>query len=291
MEHIAVVAHSGKSLGGGLAELRSRLADAGVDDPLWFEVPKSKKARKVVHDALQRGADLVLVWGGDGMVQRCIDALRGSEATLAIIPAGTANLLASNLGIPHDLGDALDVALGGQDRRIDVGTVNGERFAVMSGVGFDARMIDGAPKSAKAKLGRFAYVAGGVSAMRAPADHVIVTVDGTPWYAGPATCVLVGNVGTTTGGLVVFNDARLDDGVLDLGVVTADGWVRWLRVLARAASHRAERSPFVQMTRAREIEVRLDRKSLYELDGGSRTKVRRLRYGIEPGALVVRVPR
>ena len=73
----------------------------GVDDPLWFEVPKSRKAPKRVRAALDAGADLVIVWGGDGMVQRCIDALAGSDAAIAIIPAGTANLFASNLGIPR----------------------------------------------------------------------------------------------------------------------------------------------------------------------------------------------
>ena len=78
MTQVAVVAHSGKSLGGGLDELRSLLAQAGVAEPLWFEVPKSKKAPKRVREAVEAGADLVFVWGGDGMVQRCVDALAGT---------------------------------------------------------------------------------------------------------------------------------------------------------------------------------------------------------------------
>src|SRR5437879_2135368 len=71
---VAVVAHSGKTLGGGLRELRETLVAAGIDDPIWFEVPKSKMAPKRVQLALDHGADLVFVWGGDGIVQRCIDA-------------------------------------------------------------------------------------------------------------------------------------------------------------------------------------------------------------------------
>src|SRR3979409_1120873 len=93
---IAVVAHSGKTLGGGLHELRDELAAAGVTDPLWFEVPKSKMAPKQIRKALEAGAKVVFVWGGDGMVQRCADAMAGSDAALAIVPAGTANLFASN---------------------------------------------------------------------------------------------------------------------------------------------------------------------------------------------------
>ena len=103
MEQIAVVAHQAKTLGDGLPELRRRLAEAGVDEPIWYEVSKSKQAPKRVRRAIKDGAEVVLVWGGDGMVQRSIDALVGHDVTLAILPAGTANLLATNLGIPHDL--------------------------------------------------------------------------------------------------------------------------------------------------------------------------------------------
>ena len=143
---VAVIAHRRKSLGGGLPEFRRALEAAGITDPAWFEVPKSKKAPKQVRQALKQGAELILVWGGDGMVQRCIDALVGSDVTVGIIPAGTANLLAKNLGIPHDLDGALEIALAGRSRRLDVGVVNGEHFAVMAGAGFDARMIEDADR-------------------------------------------------------------------------------------------------------------------------------------------------
>src|SRR5947207_3814531 len=103
MTSVAVVAHREKKLGGGLSELRQTLAASGVNDPLWFEVPKSSKAPKLVRRAVKLGADMVFVWGGDGMVQRCIDALAGTGVAIAILPAGTANLLATELGIPKDL--------------------------------------------------------------------------------------------------------------------------------------------------------------------------------------------
>jgi YegS/Rv2252/BmrU family lipid kinase len=289
MERVAVVAHQRKTLGEGLAELRRRLALAGIDDPIWYEVPKSKRSPKRVRQAIRAGAQLVLVWGGDGMVQRCIDAAVGHDVTLAILPAGTANLLATNLGIPHDLEAALEIALRGRDRRLDVGSVNGEHFAVMAGVGFDAEMIDAVDGAAKRKLGRLAYVRTGVGAMRAEPTKVKVKIDGTPWFKGKASCVLVGNVSTATGGLVVFSDAEPDDGVLDVGVVTAEGTAQWLRVLTRAARQKADRSPFVHTTRARTVDVRLGTDSLYELDGGSRTKTKRLRFRVVPDAITVRV--
>src|SRR3954447_2327650 len=102
---IAVVAHSRKTLGGGLDELRRRITDTGVREMLWFEVPKSKKAPKQVHAALKADVDLLVVWGGDGMVQRTLDtvAREKSKTPVAIMPAGTGNLLAGNLGIPTDM--------------------------------------------------------------------------------------------------------------------------------------------------------------------------------------------
>src|SRR5690349_16048024 len=99
MTTVAVVAHSGKTLGGGLGELRELLAREGFADPVWYEVPKSKKAPRRARQAVEQGADLLLVWGGDGMVQRCADAVAGSGVALGILPAGTANLFATNLGI------------------------------------------------------------------------------------------------------------------------------------------------------------------------------------------------
>ncbi len=287
---VAVIAHRRKTLGGGLPVLRDALGAAGVSDPAWFEVPKSKHAPKQARLAVKEGAELLLVWGGDGMVQRCIDAVAGSGVTIGIIPAGTANLLARNLGIPHDLGEALEIALTGEDRRLDTGLVNGEHFAVMAGAGFDARMIDNADRDKKARLGSLAYVRSGASAVRAGADPVHVLVDGVTFFEGAASCVLVGNVPRATGGLLVFNDARPDDGLLDVGVVTADGALQWLRVLSRVAVHRGPDSPFVQSLQGRTIDVRFEEPVMYEVDGGTRPPTDRLQFEVQPASITVRVP-
>ena len=106
MAAIAVVAHSRKSLGGGLPELREILAREGVTDPLWYEVSKSRRAPKYARRATAQGADVLFVWGGDGTVQRCIDAVAGTDTAVTILPAETASLLAANLRIPHDLAEA-----------------------------------------------------------------------------------------------------------------------------------------------------------------------------------------
>jgi diacylglycerol kinase (ATP) len=287
---IAVIAHAGKSVGGGLPELRRELAKQGVPDPQWFEVPKSKKVPKSVERALAGGAELIVAWGGDGTVQRCLDVMAGTDATLAVVPAGTANLFASNLGIPKDIGEAVRVALGGRSAKLDLGKMIGERFGVMAGAGLDARMIRDADGTLKDRLGRLAYLWTGVKNARKPTFHAKIKVDGTPWYEGEASLVLAGNLGEVFAGIEAFEDARPDDGVLELGVVRADGLIEWARTAARAAVGRPGDSPFVQQTRARTIGVKLDRKVPYELDGGERDPVKRFDVEVEPAAISVMVP-
>jgi YegS/Rv2252/BmrU family lipid kinase len=290
MSSIAVIAHSGKSIEGGLPELRRALARHGVSDPLWVEVPKSKKAPKQVRRLLRSGADHFFVWGGDGMAQRCIDALAGTGATIALVPAGTANLLATNLGIPKDIAGAVATGLDGNVRKIDVVTMNGERFAVMAGTGFDADMIAGADGGLKDRLGRAAYLWTGTKSIRAEPFEARIRVDGAPWYRGRASCILAGNVGSLFGGVRVFPDAEPDDGLVDLAVITADGVAQWAETVGRTIAGRSQRSAHVRTTKAHAVKVRLDRKVLYELDGGARTKVKAYRLEVEPRAIAVRVP-
>jgi diacylglycerol kinase (ATP) len=290
MTQVAVVAHTGKTFGGGLLELRRRLEEHGVGEPLWFEVPKSKRAPQKVRDALEEGADLIVVWGGDGMVQRCADTLATSDATMAVIPAGTANLFASNLKIPQDIGQAVRIAVGGRHARLDTGVVNGERFVVMAGIGFDALMIADADAGLKDHIGKLAYVVTGAGNVRVDPFRARVKIDRTTWFDGDATSVLVGNVGTIMGGIEAFEHARPDDGVLEVGVVTAEGAVEWARILGRAAVGSAERSPFVRTVSAKRVRIKLDREMPYELDGGDRPPTARLKVDVEPGALPVCVP-
>jgi diacylglycerol kinase (ATP) len=289
--NVAVVAHAGKSLGGGLPELRRVLEAEGVSDPFWVEVPKSKKAPAQVQRALDDGAELVFAWGGDGMVQRCVGVLAGSGARLAIIPAGTANLFASNLGIPQDIEEAVAVGLRGDRHEFDVGRFNGERFAVMAGAGFDAAMIrDSGDGGLKERIGRAAYVWSGSENLRSKPFRATIEVDGAEWYKGEATCILLGNVGKLVGGVEVFEDARPDDGKLEVGVVTADGVLDWSRMMGRAVAGSLDDSPFTQTTKARDVKVKLSRKVLYELDGGDRTKVKSFKVKVEPRAISVCVP-
>jgi YegS/Rv2252/BmrU family lipid kinase len=285
----AVVAHAGKKLGGGLPELRRMLAEEGFEDPLWFEVPKAKRAPAAVEEAIEGGADLILAWGGDGMVRRCVNALGDSQIPLGILPAGTANLLANHLDIETDLRAALRTALSGERRKLDVGRFEGERFAVMAGAGLDAAMMKDSDEL-KDKIGRVAYIFGGAANITSDPFEAKIEIDGTLWYDGPASTILVGNIGELFGGIEVFEDARPDDGQLDVGLLTAEGPLQIARAAARTVAGDTHKSPFVRITRARRLKVKLDRKVRYELDGGDRKKVRSFKVKVEPGAITVCVP-
>ncbi len=290
MKKVAVIAHAGKTIGGGLDELRATLEKTGVENPMWSEVPKSKYAPERVERVLAEGAELVFVWGGDGMVQRSIDRLAGSGATLAIIPAGTANLFASSLDIPADIEKAVEIGFKGRDRKLDVGKINGERFAVMAGAGLDAHMIQEADGGLKDRFGRLAYIWTASKNLRAEPFKARIDINDELWYKGSASCILLGNVGSLFGGIEAFDNARPDDGLLEVGVTSADGLGQWARTVARTAVGSTAKSPFVQVTKATKIRIKLDRKVAYELDGGDRGPAKVLKVKVEPGAITVRVP-
>jgi diacylglycerol kinase (ATP) len=287
---VAVVAHSRKSFSGGLPELRKVLAGEGVTEPLWCEVKKSRHAPEHARRAAERGVDVIFVWGGDGTVQRCIDAVAGTGTPVAILPAGTANLLATNLRIPDDITEAVRIGLHGQRRLMDTGSVNGEHFTVMAGAGFDARMISEADRGLKDRLGRAAYLYTGLKSISARRVRATVEVDGERFFKGRVSCVLAGNVGTILGGIKAFPEARPDDGLLELGVVTAKNPVEWARTFGKLARGRAKESRFADVTRGTKFTIRFDRKVPYELDGGARPARKDMRIKARPGSITICVP-
>ena len=286
----AVIANIGSRLGGGLLELRAVLAAEGVTDPLWYEVSDIRAAPARARHAREEGADLVFIWGGDGTVQRCIHGLADTEATVAIVPAGTGNLLATNLGIPADLHTAVEIGLHGVRRPLDTGLVNGEHFAVMAGAGFDALMVRGADSGLKGRIGSVAYLWSGALNLNAPTVGASITVDGERFFQGELSCVLMANVGKLLGGIAAFEKAEPDDGILEIGVITARNPIQWTRTLGRVVLGRAEDSPFVAVSRGKRSEIRFAEPFLYELDGDPRKAVRRLRVAVHPASITICVP-
>ncbi len=264
---------------------------------LWLPTNATDAGAGVTGQALRAGADLVAVAGGDGTVKACAAALAGTEVPMAVLPQGTGNLLARNLGIPARLRHAVEVALAGSRRRIDVGigdaAVNGTTsFLVMAGVGFDAAMLRDTDPELKRRLGAVAYMRSGLAELRYPQDDYTLTLDGTVRVRRRASCVLVANMGRIQGDIPVVPDAVPDDGLLDVAVIRAHSLSDWLQVAARIGLRRRWGDVRVENFRIRTVEVRADAAHPVEYDGDvASAPLHRLTVEVRPAALTVCVPR
>ncbi|HTT52049.1 MAG TPA: diacylglycerol kinase family protein [Streptosporangiaceae bacterium] len=271
------------------AMVHATMARHGWADPLWLETTPEETGRGLAHAAVAAQVDLVLASGGDGTVTACADGLAGSGVPLGVLPAGTGNLLARNLGLPLSLDEALVVGIGGADRRLDVGTANGRTFVAMAGLGFDAELLDSTGEPLKRRLGWVAYAVSGVRHLGERPVRASLRADDGPVLRRRASSVLIGNVGALQGGVTLLPGAEPDDGVLDLLVLTARGLVGWL-ALATDVLLRRRRTSHLARIAFRDLHVVLDRPQLWELDGEVIGNTRQLRVSVRPGALLVRVP-
>ena len=268
MTRSAVVINPTKvvDLDGRRRRIVSALAAAGWDPPLWLETTRDDTGAKQTREAIDAGVEVVFACGGDGTVMACIGALAGTEVALAVLPAGTGNLLAANLGLPDDPAAGVDVAVRRGRRKIDVGVVGDRTFAVMAGMGFDAAMVGGAPERLKRRFGWPAYAFSAVRHLRARPMRVEVRLDDRKPLHRRARSVLVANVGRLQAGIRLLTDAEPDDGLLDVALLTP-GKLRHWAVLAAAVLLRRDRTPRMEVYRARRVEVISDRPQPRQLDG------------------------
>jgi YegS/Rv2252/BmrU family lipid kinase len=286
----AVVIHPGKhdDLDGFRAAVGKAMSDLGWAEPLWLETRPDDTGERLAQEAVRSGVDLVLASGGDGTITACVSGVAGSGVPLGVLPCGTGNLLARNLGLPLSLDEALAVALTGSDRRLDVGAANGRPFVVMAGIGFDAEMLDGADERLKSRVGWAAYVLSALRHLRERPVRMAVRADGGPPQRRWASGVIVGNVGSLQGNVRLLPDAVPDDGILDVAVLAASGWTGWLRLAADVLLRR--KTGRVAHLTCRELTVQAGRARPWEVDGEVAGTTRQLRVTLEPGCLLVRVP-
>jgi len=269
---------------------------AGWDTPLWFETTIDDAGREMTHAALTAGADVVVAAGGDGTVRIVASELARTGVALGILPAGTGNLLARNLGLPLQMEPALEVVLHGQDRAIDLVRMSGdgmepERFAVMGGLGLDAAIMQGAPDELKKRMGWPAYFVSGIRHMRDPAFRAEISIDDEPPVKHRARTVVIGNVGTLTGGIPLLPDARPDDGKLDVVVVAPPRFLAWFGVVLRVMTRRRRVDERLNRMTGRRVVVKAAHAAPRQLDGDPCGPGSEVTAEVEPGVLLVRVPR
>jgi YegS/Rv2252/BmrU family lipid kinase len=280
--------------GGGEGAERRRdteqaLAGAGLE-VLWLETTREDPGQGVTRRAVAEGVDLVMAQGGDGTVMACVTGLAGSDMPLAVLPGGTGNLLAANFDIPADLDGAVEVALHGDRRRLDVAAMGDDRFVVMGGIGFDAAMLADADPRLKERLGAVAYVISGLGQVRRrPTRFELRLDDGDP-FTRVGQGVLVGNLGRLQGGLPIMPDARPDDGLLDVAVLRTRTLPDWIRLAVRVLLRRRRKDPELEVLRGRRVEVRCDRPQPVERDGDPAGDSDHLVVEVVPAALTLCVP-
>jgi diacylglycerol kinase (ATP) len=271
-------------------------ARAGWNEPLWFETTIEDSGAAAGREALEAGADLVCAMGGDGTVRAVAGVLRGTGVPYGLLPSGTGNLLARNLGLPlNSLDDAVEIALLGQERAIDVGTAtfdDGEErtFVVMGGVGLDAQIMDNTDDELKKKVGWGAYVAAGAPALFKGGFEATLTIDGEAEEPTDCLMVLACNCSSVVANIELATGAVLDDGDLELVMLRPNAVAGWLGVAIDVATRNRNGLASLKQWPGREFEFELDQPVLAELDGDPVGETTRGRFGVDPGSLIVRLP-
>lgn len=276
--------------------VRQVARETGWDEPDWYFTTVEDSGTGMAAAAAESGADLVVVCGGDGTVREVCAELASTGIPVGIIPAGTGNLLARNLQIPLYLRAAVNVALTGQDKAIDLVEVSGDgfedsAFLVMAGMGFDAAIMSGVDEGLKARIGWIAYILSAMKALMFPAMKLEVSVDDGPWTKHRARTVVIGNVGQLQGGMPLIPDARIDDGLLDVVLLHPQRFLSWLPLSYRIITKRPHVDETVMRLRGRVIHVRASADNPRQLDGDPVADGRELVARCAQGRLLVRVPR
>jgi diacylglycerol kinase (ATP) len=289
---------------------------AGWGSTIWVETSLEDAGQEATRAVLAKGATVVLAAGGDGTVRAVAEALRGTGVPIALIPVGTGNLLARNLGLTlSNIEEAASTAFAGETRAIDLGIADvtaaeGDHsehvFLVMAGVGLDAKMIALTNPKLKKAVGWLAYVDAGVRAIpNLKPIKLRFSRDGAPERSASAHTVLVGNCGLLPGGILLMPDAKPDDGLLDVAVLRPQGPFGWLKVWNKVAWENgvlrksALGRQIIDLSRdvkdvtyltGKDLKLRLDTPQEFQLDGDEFGLTKAVHAWVDPGALEVMVP-
>ncbi|PLS24886.1 NAD(+)/NADH kinase [Bifidobacterium imperatoris] len=286
----------------------------GLNRIRFYDTQLDKDGRACALEALEDGADVVIAVGGDGTVRTVASAVSGTGHALGIIPIGTGNLFARNMGIPvDDIDAALTVATSHGSRLVDMGRLrlldhpeddHGHAFLIIAGIGFDAAMIDDTDPALKANISWLAYFVGGIKNLFAPkfrGNLTITSSDGSTHSIKNLDfrTIMAGNCGQ----IPVFSlmpAASYDDGILDFEIIdTTGGILGWANlfgdVVHQTITGKPEQNPLstnstVEQVQGITAEITLEKPAKAQVDGDMLPETKHIRFSVDQRALIVRVP-
>jgi len=266
------------------------LAEQGYTCQFIHTTPETG-AKALAAQALKDGVDLLAVSGGDGTVMEALSALVGTDMPIAVLPAGTGNLLSVNLGIPITVPEAVNVALSGKPYALDLCRADNDRyFAILGGIGMDAQVIADADREAKDKMGKAAYFWAALKNLPRRHVHVHVSLDGGKPFRRKVKSVLLANMGQITGGVSIFPTASPDDGLLDVGILKAATLAHWAHLAGSALLGRTQHDPALEVHQARTVTITTRRPQPVQFDGEAEGRTRSLTVEVVPKAVHVLLP-
>lgn len=274
--------------------VEAELEKGGADFEMR-ETDAERGAAPAVEAALQSGASQILICGGDGTVMSAVNALarleKDPKTTFSIIPGGTANLLAQALGIPDTVPEAVEIALHGRDRLIDLGQCKDDYFALGLGLGLTEKLVSGTSSNEKEKLGRLAYAKAMFAEMGQKPHRFSFKIDGGAEQKSVGVALVVANAGEISGSWKFAPDAEMDDGKLDLCILHRLGMRDLARLFWRGLFGNIEDDRVVSFFQGATIELTTDPPLDMQIDGEIVDTKPPLRVETRPKALKVRVPR
>lgn len=286
--------------------LERACADADLPAPHVLTTTAEETGWHQAREAVARGARHVVVGGGDGTVREVARAVAGSGVHLGVLPIGTANLFAYNLGLrTRDPRLMVSRALFGSPATIDVGwaswrpVVDGTAglpsaehpFLVMAGIGHDAATVLATDPDTKSRLGWVSYLAMGTRHLLSKPLSMRLSIDNAPGRRLDTWTVLVANSGAIPGGIEVFPDARFDDGYLDCLEVPLRKPAQWASIAWAGLTHHRWEAAALRYSRARTLWAVPDEPTPLHLDGDVVGEVADVRIRVQAGGLVVRTGR
>ena len=273
------------------ARARAQLALAVVDahgDPVEVLLTEAVgHARELAKSAVRRGARLVLAWGGDGTINEVASALAFDEVPLGIVPAGSGNGLARELGVHPRAERAIADALQAVPRPMDLGEIDGHLFANMAGIGFDAHIASRFATATRRGFVGYAGITARALTSYVP-QHYRVTI-GDVETAHRAVLVTIANSAQFGNNARIAPGARVDDGELDLVVFEERSRIATLCQMPRLFNGTVARVRGCTIRRIREVTIESDAPMAYHVDGEPVAGGTRLRARVHPGALMVAV--